>query len=372
MGIYDARWLNDNFIVTCSADNTIKTWSVSAEGALESKDTFIQKEGPRDTNLQLLGFGANTNDKLSAVNLSGDLVHFCGFTAAQDKNPSSIRKGHQGLISDIVNVEKHMLYGSENRVFYFNEEAAHDVNVIEGTPNKQAILELFANGHSVYATTLDKFVLRFTIGEGVTFAKSLDLKTAASKGIGCADDVLYVLKSNGELEEVDALELTVKRSHKLAFEATTITYSSVTKELWVGDKKGILHVLSTADFSEVHAIEKHSKAVTCITVSPDGSQIASGDAYRYQYTWDASTRAMVGEYGFQKDKITSLRYNKAGDQLASTSTDLSLGIVNTVTGISKVKKNPHSVKPVSHAVFNSNGDVMTTGDDCVIRIWKGF
>lgn len=198
-------------------------------------------------------------------------------------------------------------------MFYFHEEAVHDVNLIVGAPNKQLVLELFTNSHSVYATTLDKFVLRFTVGEGITFAKSLDLKTAASKGIGCADDVLYVLKSNGELEEVDAVELAVKRSHKLAYEATTITYSSATKELWVGDKKGILHVLSTADFSEVNAIEKHSKAVTCITVSPDGYQIASGDGYRYQYTWDAATKAMVGEYGFQKDKILSLRYNKAGD-----------------------------------------------------------
>lgn len=51
MGIYDVRWLSDNSIVTCSADNTLKTWSVSTEGSLEIKDTFIQKDGPRDTNL---------------------------------------------------------------------------------------------------------------------------------------------------------------------------------------------------------------------------------------------------------------------------------------------------------------------------------
>lgn len=32
MGIYDIKWLSDGIFVTGSADNTIKIWSVTAEG----------------------------------------------------------------------------------------------------------------------------------------------------------------------------------------------------------------------------------------------------------------------------------------------------------------------------------------------------
>ena len=40
-------------------------------------------------------------------------------------------------------------------------------------------------------------------------------------------------------------------------------------------------MLSAKDFKSVQVIEKHAKTVTVLTASPDGTKIASGDAYRY-------------------------------------------------------------------------------------------
>ena len=114
-----------------------------------------------------------------------------------------------------------------------------------------------------------------------TRAKSVQLESAAGKSLGVSDDVVYVLLSNNEIDELDAFELTVKRTHKLSVDATCITYSAASKEIWVGDKKGELNVLSAADFSAVHNIKKHQKAVTVLTASADGAQVASGDGYRY-------------------------------------------------------------------------------------------
>jgi WD40 repeat protein len=178
--------------------------------------------------------------------------------------------------------DKFIAYASEKRIFYFDQSAPNDIDVISGLPNDQQILEFYANNHSLYATSLDKFVLRFSVVDGkLALVKSLDLKSAASKDIGTGDDLIYVLRSNGEIDEIDAFELTVKRTHKHGIDATCMTYSAVSKELWIGDKKGMLHVLNTADFACVHKIEKHSKTVTCITASNDGALIASGDGYRY-------------------------------------------------------------------------------------------
>lgn len=202
--------------------------------------------------------------------------------------------------------------------------------------------------------------------------KSIDLKSAAAKQIGVGDDSVFALRSNGEIDEIDAVEMTVKRTHKHGVDATCMAYSGASKEIWIGDKKGLIHVLSVADFSTVQKIEKHTKTVTCISVSADGTQIASGDGYRYQYVWDATSREQKGEYGFQKDKITSLSFSKDGTKLVSTSTDLALGVVDLATGVSKLKKNPHDVKQVSRAVITSNNEIYSSGEDCVIRIWTGF
>ena len=166
--------------------------------------------------------------------------------------------------------------------------------------------------------------------------------------------------------------MTIKRQQKHTIDATCMAYSTASKELWIGDKKGILHVLRASDFSCVQKIEKHSKTVTCIAVSADGTHIASGDGYRYQYVWDALSREQKGEYGFQKDKITSLSFSKDGTKLISTSTDLAFGVVDIATGVNKLKKNPHDVKQVNRAIIAANNDIYSTGEDCVVRIWNGF
>lgn len=246
----------------------------------------------------LLGLAQGpSGDNLFAVNFDGAMLHFKDASSNTDPMPSFAEKRHNYLISDMLPFGPFIALGSENKVFFFNAEDPSQYHSFEDLPNKEKITGLYANSHSLYATTLDKHVLRFTI-DGPKFANSLDLKSAAGKAIGVGEDVIYVLRSNGEIDEVDAVALTVKRTHKHTIDATCMAYSQQSKELWIGDKKGSLHVLSAADFSAVHKIDKHTKTVTCITASPDGSMIASGDGYRYQYVWDASSRAVKGEYGF--------------------------------------------------------------------------
>jgi WD40 repeat protein len=84
------------------------------------------------------------------------------------------------------------------------------------------------------------------------------------------------------------------------------------------------------------------------------------------------SREQKGEYGFQKDKITSLSFSKDGTKLISTSTDLAFGVVDITTGVNKLKKNPHDVKQVTRAIIAANNEVYTSGEDCAIRIWTGF
>lgn len=272
MGIYDARWIDNASFVTCSADNTIKLWSVTEEGQVELKNTFLQHEGKKDTAYQLLGM-AEQNQNLTAVNLSGDLVHYQKVTTASQGHPTYVARGHNYLISDMISFDKFVVYGTETRICYFDANSPKDIHHIQGLPSKQNILEFYSNHHSLYATTLDKFVLRFTaLADGtLQLAKSLDLKSAAAKSIGAGVDVIYVLRSNGEIDELDAVDLTLKRSHKHGLDPTCMTYSEASKELWLGDKKGLLSILSTVDFSLVHKIDKHTKTITVLTCSHDGS-----------------------------------------------------------------------------------------------------
>lgn len=136
MGIYDARWLDNNLVATCSADNTIKIWSVAADGSIEHKDTFIQHDGPKDTQMQLLGLAETKNASLTAVNLNGELLNYQNVTSAADKHPTSVSRRHANLITDLINYGSFIVYASEHRIFYFDLAKPNDVRVITGTPNK--------------------------------------------------------------------------------------------------------------------------------------------------------------------------------------------------------------------------------------------
>jgi hypothetical protein len=87
--------------------------------------------------------------------------------------------------------------------------------------------------------------------------------------------------------------------------------SQVNNELWVGDKKGLTHILSTGDFSEKAVIEKkHNHQVNVMKTSRDGKHVASGDTYRYIYVFNAETKEEVGCFTYHTAKIIHLDFNK--------------------------------------------------------------
>ena len=140
--------------------------------------------------------------------------------------------------------------------------------------------------------------------------------------------------------------------------------------MWVGDKKGVVHILKSDDFSEVGTFTKHTQAVTVMTVSKDGKKIASGDAYRYTYVCDAESMQDIGHYAFHPASVMDLSFCHEGTHLATVATDMSFGLIDLETKTHKQIKNPHGDKKPKTCVVMADGKVATSGEDCTIRIWN--
>ena len=262
--------------------------------------------------------------------------------------------------------------------------ADQDGKIFSWGPTEELRARLFeGEGHTTVISYLSSF-------ENLVFSGSVDGTIKKSEGLGEGrfeykqslkleafpialtvgqDGNLYVLQNNNKLAIIDIASFTLTKLHEFKdYEATAATFAS--SGLWVGDKKGLIHVLSPADLSQTALIEKkHNHALSYMTTSKDGKLVASGDTYRYIYVFNAESRDEIGCYTYHTSKITQLEFNKDSTLLLTASLDLGVGITKLAD---KSKKLMHRTneKELTGVVFDEADRVYTAGYDCSIRQWS--
>lgn len=176
----------------------------------------------------------------------------------------------------------------------------YTVKPVQGLTTKLNVDQLASNSSAVFAGSFDKSFMKIEgdAAAGFTVTKSVAL-TSKAIDIACGDESVFVLQHAGEITELSAADLSVKKSQKPAFTPTSIGWSAATSELWAGDGDGKVHFLKAGDFSEVGVEQGHSagRAVTCIAASSDGKSMVSGDSYRKLSFWDAAGKAKTASNG---------------------------------------------------------------------------
>lgn len=85
--------------------------------------------------------------------------------------------------------------------------------------------------------------------------------------------------------------------------------------------------------------KKHQKAVTCISVSNDGTKVASGDAYRYVYIFDTAERKDIGCQAYHQAKVLGVAFSQDGERVATIGNDLTIGVIDVAAKKKTVLKN---------------------------------
>ena len=112
----------------------------------------------------------------------------------------------------------------------------------------------------------------------------------------------------------------------------------------------------------------HQSAVWSIAVSPDGRQLASGDAVGSIRLWDAATGEAIDVVTAHSDEVYSLAFSPDGTELASGGRDSTVRIFDLADAEGGVTlEHPNSVPSLD---FSPDGTFIATACmDGVIRIW---
>lgn len=68
-----------------------------------------------------------------------------------------------------------------------------------------------------------------------------------------------------------------------------------------------------------------------MAMSPDGTQVVSGDAYRYIHLWDAVSKNEIAAIADHKDKILDLAWSECGQRVLSCTLDEAFGVIEMST-----------------------------------------
>lgn len=348
MGIYDLDWINDSSFLTCSADNLVKKWSLDSDSAVQEYEQGYAREIPS----QLLTV-RNLESCVFTVGLSGE------FTEWSDSGMKKTQR-HKDFIDAMVFRGANIWFTSEGLV-YRMDTAENSIHKIKSSHTLSAD-NIASNSDSVFSTGFDKSLLKYSAEENKEVAKMMLPNKALT--MTASDEHVYVLCMNNEIVVINAKDLSIKCQKKVTFDATAMANCGA--QVWVGDKKGNLHVLdANLDVIKTHE-GKHSKSVT--KVASNGQWVASGDAYRYFFVFNGETHEQQFDSGDHKDKISDLAFGV--DHVVSITIDNAFG----VSEISAKKfvgqhKLPHAEKLVLKAMVGSQMNIVTLGADCCLRSW---
>ncbi len=153
-----------------------------------------------------------------------------------------------------------------------------------------------------------------------------------------------------------------------------ITFHSIGISIVNGNHKTIRYQEFNTDTQEEkineHEIDDaHKESITCVSVSPDGTMIASGSRDKTVRLWNAETETLHKTLKGNRKPILSLTFSHDGSSIASTSEDKTVRVWNVDTGRRKhtFKTNSEHLHKV---VFSPNGKTLASSSfDGVIHQW---
>ena len=230
-----------------------------------------------------------------AVSVNGDLVMSsnsvpAGIISAQKEPFNQVTSSADGTV----------YYSTEIKVFAMREGVSTPVTGILG---KSAFVTMASRESDVYIGSIKGTVHKIN-ENAVTVTRELGDVTVLDFSLSASS--VWVLTSNKEIHELDPTSLEIKRSSTMPFEATCCTLVPGTAEIWVGDKKSKLHVLSADTLEQTQEIDVPNVAIALLETSGDSSMVVACDKARRAYVYSTSNKEQSHEHMAHKDYIDGI------------------------------------------------------------------
>ncbi|KAJ2202981.1 WD40 repeat-like protein, partial [Coemansia sp. RSA 520] len=336
-------------VVTVSGDRTCKFWNIAADKLVGSVEMGA---GPEHMQVGCAWAG----DRIVTLSLNGNLSFLrCGAAA-----PERVVTGHQKSITAATVADGALYTASyDGRVCAWDLDAG-TASVVVGAGSGGAVEAAAAHGATVALASQDN-TLRFVAGDSVARAVPLG---AAARSLAFADDAVVAVLQD------DAVAL-VRDSNveRLAIGGAVRAVAARGTAVAIGfaDTHVQLYKLRNSQLEPTVSIAAHSREITALAFSDDGTMIASGDAggkIVVSRTDDAST--VTTRWGAHTARVYSIAWAADGDRAVSAALDGHVIVWSVSTPQHKhIVRNAHLGGAV--AAWFIGAQVVSTGADGAVK-----
>ena len=388
--------------VTASADKTARLWRIrGGEGDggavdVEAEGTMRPSDDPGGIHAMQMGCaplpGAD-GAAFMTVSLSGYVNTFSGAGAS----PVSVLRGHTKAVKVLAwDAPRKTLYSGDvdGRLCAWRAGVGN-VGVVAGPQHPEGLIHLTvsgAGGGSLISSGLDNVLRSRALpaaldggaaapdGDDAAAGRELAklplnpqaLASCAATGVVASvttKEIIVVVPGGGEGVLAPSFRPTCVCLGRAAQDGSTV-------DVAVGGADNKIHVykfeVAALALTETATLDKHQACVTCVSFSPDGTKLASGDANRVAsvFNADGGYEVVMGSMVFHTSRINCVAWSPDSVRLATVSVDQSVIIWDSTKSARKrvAIANAHRTGAES-VVWVSDARIASAGNDGFVRIW---
>ena len=368
MAIIASAFIDDDRLVTASLDRSVKIWDLKEKKLLF---TLVPAEGGK-LGTPFIFCGVQTDGKkVVAVTLSGTIYSWDVESFADNKLPDLILYGHQAPVTcvDVAKNAKEVFSGDSNNTVLAWPESGIAREFYTGGKEKKAISHIAVSFEEsfVYVAEAQGSLLCFERESGKKKFEINDVK-GNFKGLCPSrknNDDVYFLQTKLLFK---ASKGKVEKKVSLNYEAKCLEINEELSEVYVGDKKGTIHIYDiTLKEKTTHKI--HFGEYQVMKLSPDAKYVASGDNQRIILVYKAGSHEVICDrFGFHTGSIFDLDWSSDGQFLVSAGLDGNV-MIWELESKKRVKNYPNFDNNQINGVrfLNDNKDVVCAGYSCNLK-----
>ncbi|KAJ1647424.1 WD40 repeat-like protein [Coemansia asiatica] len=368
--IFAVSWSPDSkYLVTSSGDRTCKFWDVVADKLVHTVLIGSGSSAPEHQQIGNLWAGS----RIISLSLSGDL----NVLSMDSEKPVRVVVGHQKPITAAVMTPAKTLFtGSyDGKLCMWDFASQPGVASVVAGSTGDARLDTAASSNSGFVALgyMDD-TLRFAEKDSISSASaiglgaatlSLDIDGSGTTTIAALANDDLVVVSRGTVAKVTLADA------KAAPSAVAIDKSSSLVAIGFKDNTVRTYALKDGNLEPAGAeLGGHTREITYLAFSPDGSLLASGDAGGKIVVSDAkATGQPAKRWSAHTARIYCISWAPDGTHAASSSLDGHVMVWSTERPTKPIQIRNAHLGGSSSVSFMSNDTVVSTGADGGVKVW---